>query len=75
VESIKLLVLYILLLGDEDHRDFLNPVGICEAVILPEMGSVMKIVENVLNGCCMKDVVPLSLMDEQTGMKRPYLFS
>jgi len=44
VRSLKMLILNIFLLRDEDYRHLFNAVGICNSVIFVEMGSIMEVV-------------------------------
>ena len=42
--------LHVLLLGDENHRDLLDAVGIGAAIVLAEVGRLAQIVEDGLDG-------------------------
>lgn len=75
VAAIVLLMLHILLLGDEDHRRFLDPEGVGSAVVLLEMRGFVEVVEDGLDGGWVREGGPLSLMEAQTGRNLPYLFS
>ena len=70
-----MLVFYIFLLSDENNRNLLNSIGICDSIIFFEVRSILQIVKDILNRCYVMIELPLSDMDEQIGMNLPYLFS
>ena len=73
--SLEMLIFNIFLLGDENHGNLLNSIGISNSIVLFEMRSIVQIVKDVLDGSCMREEIPLSEIDEQMGMNLPYLFS
>lgn len=73
--AIVLLMLHIFLLSDEDHWCLFYPESVCSAVVLLEVGSIVEVVEDGLDGGWIGEGAPLSLIDAQTGRNLPYLFS
>lgn len=49
VEALIMLILCIFLFSDEHYGHFLNPIGVCDSIVLLKMRSIMDIVQDILN--------------------------
>jgi hypothetical protein len=50
VIALEVLALHILLLRDEDRRGFVHAIGVGAAVVLLEVGGLVQVVQDGLNG-------------------------
>ncbi len=69
--ALIVLALYIFLLCYEHHWAFLHAKGVGDAIVFSEMGSLMQVIEDGLDGGWLIPSVPLSAIEEQTGRNLP----